>query len=188
MKKLWISLIGVFGVLTIYSLPVFAIATPYTGTKPADAATTKDIQGQSSSSSLYQNNNLKQDAGNMSSGTSSGSADILKNSNNMQILRVTGAPANPDSLDDTGKKIPWFGIVVLAGIMVVPLVIIWKQIQGLKKDAEKNKQNTLTETTQENETEIDTDTTENTIENSETTKAKPKTKTKKKRKSKKNHR
>ena len=106
----------------------------------------------------------------------------------MQILRVTGAPANPDSLDDTGKKIPWFGIVVLAGIMVVPLVIIWKQIQGLKKDAEKNKQNTLTETTQENETEIDTDTTENTIENSETTKAKPKTKTKKKRKSKKNHR
>ncbi len=101
-------------------------------TKPADAATINDIQGQVKGG-YFQENSLKQDAGGVSQNPS-GSADILKNSNDQQKIVVVGALPEANVTND--KNIPWVGLFIFLVVMVAPLVII---INMLKKANEQKK-------------------------------------------------
>ena len=101
-------------------------------TKPADAATINDIQGQVRGG-YFQENGLRQDAGGVSQNPN-GAANILKNSNDQQKIVVVGAL--PDATVNNDKNVPWFGLVIFLAVMLAPLVLI---LNMLKKANEQKK-------------------------------------------------
>jgi len=98
-------------------------------TKPADAATINDIQGQVGRS-YFQDNSLKQGAGNVSEG--GGTSNLLKNTDGNKVVVVTGPIPTEDNAGSNQKNIPWVGLIIFALVIVAPLVIIFNMIKDLR--------------------------------------------------------
>jgi len=101
-------------------------------TKPADAATINDIQGQVGRS-YFQDNSLKQGAGNVSEG--GGTGNLLKNTDGNQIVVVTGPVPTEDNAGKSQSNIPWVGLFIFALVIVAPLVIIFNMIKDIRTQA-----------------------------------------------------
>mgnify|MGYP003604710754 CR=1 FL=1 len=132
MRKIFL----VLGAVLIVSGLSASVSAQTTGnqypTKPADAATINDIQGQVRGG-YFQENGLRQDAGGVSQNPN-GAANILKNSNDQQKIVVVGAL--PDATVNNDKNVPWFGLVIFLAVMLAPLVLI---LNMLKKANEQKK-------------------------------------------------
>ncbi len=101
-------------------------------TKPADAATLSDIQG-GVGGSYFQDNSLKQGAGNVSEG--GGTGNLLKNTDGNQIVVVTGPVPTEDNAGKGQSSIPWVGLFIFALVIVAPLVIIFNMIKDIRAQA-----------------------------------------------------
>lgn len=125
MRKIFL----VLGAVLIVSGLSGSVSAQTTGnqypTKPADAATINDIQGQVRGG-YFQENGLRQDAGGVSQNPN-GAANILKNSNDQQKIVVVGAL--PDATVNNDKNVPWFGLVIFLAVMLAPLVLILNMLK-----------------------------------------------------------
>ncbi len=131
MKKYFLLIGGVLLFAVALSGTTFAQTTNNNQypTKPADAATLNDIQGQVGSS-YFQDNSLKQGAGNVSEG--GGTSNLLKNTDGNKVVVVTGPIPTEDNAGTNQKNIPWVGLFIFALIIVAPLVIIFNMIKDLR--------------------------------------------------------
>lgn len=131
MKKYFLLIGGVLLFAVALSGTTFAQTTNNSQypTKPADAATLNDIQGQVGSS-YFQDNSLKQGAGNVSEG--GGTSNLLKNTDGNKIVVVTGPIPTEDNAGSNQKNIPWLGLIIFALVIVAPLVIIFNMIKDLR--------------------------------------------------------
>ena len=132
-KLLFVGVLAFFAFIPQISLAQ-AVNT-YPNTAPEDAAKINDIQGQVNSS-YFQNNALKQDATGVTQ-NSDGAANLLKNSNDSQSIKVTGpAPTEDNATKD--KEIPVIGLVIFLLIMIAPIVLIINMLKNNKKTAEES--------------------------------------------------
>ena len=131
MKKYFLLIGGVLLFAVALSGTTFAQTTNNNQypTKPADAATINDIQGQVGRS-YFQDNSLKQGAGNVSEG--GGTGNLLKNTDGTQVVVVTGPVPTEDNAGSNQKNIPWVGLIIFALVIVAPLVIIFNMIKDLR--------------------------------------------------------
>ena len=99
--------------------------------KPSDAAGINEIQGQVSNT-YFQNNSLKQGAGNVSQGSGSGAADLLKNSTDQQTISVTGASPSKESTTESNQRISLWAVFAFILIIAAPLILILNMLKNLK--------------------------------------------------------
>lgn len=134
MKKFIIALGGALVVVTASSNYAFALtSSTYSAPAPADAAKINDIQGQVGNS-YFQDNSLNQGASNVSKGAGSGAAGLLKNSNDQQVIVVTGPTPTADP-DINNKKVPWVGLFIFLLIIIAPLVLIANMLKDLRRQS-----------------------------------------------------
>lgn len=138
MKKILLSLGALAFLVLVPQISLAQAVNTYPNTAPEDAAKINDIQGQVNSS-YFQNNSLKQDATGVSQNPD-GAANILKNSNDSQSIKVTG-PAPTEDSPSNNKDVPVIGLIIFLIIMIAPIVLIINMLRS------NNKKIALSETT-----------------------------------------
>ena len=138
MKKILLSLGALAFLVLVPQISLAQAVNTYPNTAPEDAAKINDIQGQVNSS-YVQNNSLKQDATGVSQNPD-GAANILKNSNDSQSIKVTG-PAPTEDSPSNNKDVPVIGLIIFLIIMIAPIVLIINMLRS------NNKKIALSETT-----------------------------------------
>jgi hypothetical protein len=130
MKKILLSLGALAFLVLVPQISLAQAVNTYPNTAPEDAAKINDIQGQVNSS-YFQNNSLKQDATGVSQNPD-GAANILKNSNDSQSIKVTG-PAPTEDSPSNNKDVPVIGLIIFLIIMIAPIVLIINMLKNNKK-------------------------------------------------------